>query len=74
MVGAGREINVVVTGAARCSRRLGHVCIGLGRLGALLMTSFAAAHIGWINDFGWTMVNVPDNNVGMVRSGINFAL
>ena len=31
-------------------------------------------HIGWINDFSWSMVNVPDNDVGMVRSGINFAL
>ena len=31
-------------------------------------------HIGRINDFSWNVVNGPDNNVGMVRSGINFAL
>ena len=30
-------------------------------------------HIGWINDFSWNVVNGPDNNFGMVRSGINFA-
>jgi len=30
-------------------------------------------HIGWINDFSWNFVDGPDNNFGMVRSGINFA-
>jgi len=29
--------------------------------------------IGWINDFSWNVVNGPENNFGMVRSGINFA-
>jgi hypothetical protein len=30
-------------------------------------------HIGWINDFSWNVVDGPDNNFGMVRSGLNFA-
>jgi len=30
-------------------------------------------HIGWMNDFSWNVVNGPDNNFGMVRSGITFA-
>ncbi len=30
-------------------------------------------HIGWINDFSWNVINGPENNFGMVRSGINFA-
>lgn len=30
-------------------------------------------HIGWINDFGWNVVDGSNNNFGMVRSGINFA-
>jgi hypothetical protein len=30
-------------------------------------------HIGWINDFSWNVVNGPENNFGMVRSGLNFA-
>jgi hypothetical protein len=31
-------------------------------------------HVGRINDFSWNVVKGPDNNFGMVRSGINFAL
>ncbi len=30
-------------------------------------------HIGWINDFSWNVRDGPDNNFGMVRSGLNFA-
>ena len=30
-------------------------------------------HIGLINDFSWDVVDGPNNNFGMVRSGINFA-
>lgn len=30
-------------------------------------------HVGWINDFSWNVVEGPDNNFGMVRSGLNFS-
>ena len=30
-------------------------------------------HIGWMSDFSWNVVNGPDNNFGMARSGITFA-
>ena len=30
-------------------------------------------HIGWITDFSWNVVDGPENNFGMVRSGLNFA-
>src|SRR5215472_14767258 len=30
-------------------------------------------HIGWVSDFSWNFVNGPNNNFGMVRSGVNFA-
>ena len=30
-------------------------------------------HIGWLNDFSWNVVDGPDNNFGMVRSGVTFA-
>ena len=30
-------------------------------------------HIGWINDFSWNFVDGPNNNFGIVRSGVNFA-
>lgn len=30
-------------------------------------------HIGWNTDFSWNVVDGPQNNFGMVRSGLNFA-
>ena len=30
-------------------------------------------HIGWMNDFSWNVVNGPQNNFGMFRSGLTFA-
>ena len=30
-------------------------------------------HIGLISDFSWNVVDGPDNNFGMFRSGVNFA-
>jgi len=30
-------------------------------------------HIGWTNDFSWNVLNGPQNNFGMVRSGLTFA-
>ncbi len=30
-------------------------------------------HIGWVSDFSWNFVNGPENNFGMVRTGVNFA-
>lgn len=30
-------------------------------------------HIGWMADFSWNVVDGPENNFGMVRSGLNFA-
>jgi hypothetical protein len=44
----------------------------IGQAGGGIEVRFTP-HIGWINDFSWNFVNGPDNNFGMVRSGINFA-
>jgi hypothetical protein len=30
-------------------------------------------HIGWIGDFSWNVLDGPNNNFGMARTGINFA-
>jgi hypothetical protein len=30
-------------------------------------------HIGWINDFSWCILDGPNNNFGMARTGVNFA-
>src|ERR671918_1171608 len=29
-------------------------------------------HIGWVSDFSWNFVDGPNNNFGMVRTGVNF--
>ena len=44
----------------------------IGQAGGGLEIRFTP-HIGWINDFSWNFVDGPNNNFGMVRSGINFA-
>ena len=43
-----------------------------GQVGAGLEVRLTP-HIGWMNDFSWNVVNGPDNNFGMVRSGVTFA-
>jgi hypothetical protein len=30
-------------------------------------------HIGWVSDFSWNFVDGPNNNFGLVRTGVNFA-
>jgi hypothetical protein len=44
----------------------------MGQFGGGLEFRFTR-HIGWLNDFSWNVVNGPDNNFGMVRSGLNFS-
>jgi hypothetical protein len=44
----------------------------LGQFGAGLEFRFAR-HIGWTNDLSFGVINGPQNNFGMFRSGINFA-
>jgi hypothetical protein len=45
---------------------------GFGQVGAGLEIRLTP-HIGWMSDFSWNVVNGPDNNFGMARSGITFA-
>jgi hypothetical protein len=44
----------------------------LGQFGAGIEARLTA-HIGWINDFSWNLVDGPNNNFGMFRTGVNFA-
>src|SRR5215831_216728 len=44
----------------------------LGQFGAGLEFRFAR-HIGWTNDLSFGVINGPQNNFGMFRSGVNFA-
>ena len=45
---------------------------GIGQVGGGLEVRFTP-HIGWISDFSWNFVSGPQNNFGMVRTGVNFA-
>ena len=47
--GAGREIDVVVAGAAGCPARLRQKCFGLRRAGSLAVANLATAGIGGID-------------------------
>ncbi|HEY6112338.1 MAG TPA: hypothetical protein VIV62_07475 [Chthoniobacterales bacterium] len=44
----------------------------LGQFGGGLEIRFTP-HIGWMADFSWNVVDGPENNFGMVRSGLTFA-
>ena len=45
---------------------------GFGQVGAGLEIRLTP-HIGWMSDFSWNVVNGPENNFGMARSGVTFA-
>lgn len=45
---------------------------GMGQFGGGLEVRITP-HIGWIADFSWNVVDGPNNNFGMVRTGVNFA-
>jgi hypothetical protein len=44
----------------------------IGQVGGGIEVRFTP-HIGWVSDFSWNFVDGPDNNFGMVRTGVNFA-
>jgi hypothetical protein len=44
----------------------------IGQFGAGLEVRLTP-RLGLLNDFNWSVVNGPNNNFGMVRTGINFA-
>jgi hypothetical protein len=54
------------------TEHLGATTEAIGQFGAGLEIRFTP-HIGWISDFSWNVVDGPDNNFGMVRTGINLA-
>jgi hypothetical protein len=44
----------------------------IGQVGGGIEIRFTP-HIGMVNDFSWNFVDGPNNNFGMVRTGVNFA-
>ena len=54
------------------TRRTDGKAEAIGQVGSGIEVRFTP-HIGWISDFSWNFVDGPDNNFGMVRTGVNFA-
>jgi hypothetical protein len=68
----GRNEHVVVSNGA--VERIAHETEsrGMGQFGGGLEVRITP-HIGWIADFSWNVIDGPNNNFGMARTGINFA-
>jgi len=45
---------------------------GIGQVGGGMEVRITP-HIGFVSDFSWFFVDGPNNNFGMVRTGVNFA-
>jgi hypothetical protein len=58
--------NVQTTGRAGSETR------AIGQVGGGMEIRLTP-HIGWVSDFSWNFVDGPNNNFGMVRTGVNFA-
>ncbi len=63
---------LAANGASPASVRRNSDVEGMGQLGAGFEVRITP-RLGVINDFSWNVVNGPDNNFGMLRSGIRFA-
>ena len=74
-LGGERDVLIVdnskPTLSARTERR-GSESDVMGQFGGGLEFRFTR-HLGWMNDFSWNIVEGPDNNFGMVRSGLTFS-
>ena len=62
---------VACGGTARTERQ-GSQTEAVGQIGGGIEFRFTR-HIGLLNDFSWNVVEGPDNNFGMVRSGLTFS-
>jgi len=54
------------------TQQTGSTSEGIGQFGGGIEVRMTP-HIGWVSDFSWNVVNGPNNNFGMVRTGVNFA-
>src|SRR6266496_3317269 len=70
--GGGEKTNVVVSDGIIRTEQTDSETRAIGQFGGGIEVRITP-HIGWINDFSWNVVDGPDNNFGMVRSGLNFA-
>jgi hypothetical protein len=70
--GGGETTNVVVNDGIIRTEQSDTESRAIGQFGTGIEVRFTP-HIGWISDFSWNVVDGPQNNFGMVRTGVNFA-
>ncbi len=70
--GGGQRDEVEPAGRLFTTDHSGGEGKALGQFGGGLEVR-VTRHIGWMNDFGWNVVEGSKNNFGMVRSGLTFA-
>lgn len=72
MFGGGERSHVHFTNVGVTNHTTGTRTEAVGQFGGGLEVRITP-HIGWLNDFSWNVIDGPENNFGMVRSGLNFA-
>ena len=70
--GGGQKTTFIAIPDGEVTSRSGSTTEGIGQFGGGIEIRITP-HIGWLNDFSWNVVDGPDNNFGMVRSGVTFA-
>jgi hypothetical protein len=70
--GGGEKTNVVVNDGIIRTEQTGSESRAIGQVGGGMEVRMTP-HIGWVSDFSWNFVDGPNNNFGMVRTGVNFA-
>ena len=70
--GGGQKTTFIAIPDGEVTSRSGSTTEGIGQFGGGIEIRITP-HIGWLNDFSWNVVDGPDNDFGVVRSGITFA-
>ena len=70
--GGGQKTTFIAIPDGEVTSRSGSTTEGIGQFGGGIEIRITP-HIGWMNDFSWNVVDGPDNDFGVVRSGITFA-
>jgi hypothetical protein len=70
--GGGQKTTFIAIPDGEVTSRSGSTTEGIVQFGGGIEIRITP-HIGWMNDFSWNVVDGPENNFGLVRSGVTFA-
>ncbi len=70
--GGGEKTDIVVNDGIIRTEQTDSESRAIGQVGGGMEVRMTP-HIGWVSDFSWNFVDGPNNNFGMVRTGVNFA-